>query len=134
MTSQAVAGSCSGRRLSWLADQKIGHAHIRVTPNDLGAIEVRLQLDGDRVHASFSSAHAEVRQALESSLPRLREMLGEHGMELAHADVGQGDTTQSGGSHDGQGTGLAAGPATGAGSDAAVPTSVTLRGLLDTYA
>ncbi len=127
-------GDAFGARLSWMADQKIGHAHIRVTPNDLGAIEVRLQLDGDRVHASFSSANAEVRQALESSLPRLREMLGEHGMELAHADVGQGDTPQSGDPHDGQGTGLAAGPATGAGSDAAGPASVTVRGLLDTYA
>lgn len=127
-------GDAFGARLSWMADQKISHAHIRVTPNDLGAIEVRLQLDGDRVHASFSSAHAEVRQALESSLPRLREMLGEHGMELAHADVGQGDTPQSGDPHDGRGNSLAAGPATGAGSDAAGPASVTVRGLLDTYA
>ncbi|HBK46993.1 MAG TPA: flagellar hook-length control protein FliK, partial [Xanthomonadaceae bacterium] len=78
-----------GTRLSWLADQKIGHAHIKITPNDLGPIEVRLHLDGDKVNANFTAAHAEVRQALEQSLPKLRDMLGEHGFQLGQADVGQ---------------------------------------------
>ena len=77
-----------GARMSWLADQKIGHAHIKITPGELGPIEVRLQLDGDKVQASFSSAHADVRQALEQSLPRLRELLGQQGLQLTHADVG----------------------------------------------
>ena len=76
-------------RVGWLAEQKIGHAHIRISPDDLGAIDVRLRLDGDKVHASFSSPHVEVRHALENSLPRLREMLGEQGFQLGNADVGQ---------------------------------------------
>ena len=49
-----------GDAVRWMADQKIGHAHIKVTPNDLGTVEIRLRLDGDRVHADFSSAQAEV--------------------------------------------------------------------------
>lgn len=85
-----------GARIGWLADQKIGHAVIKVTPHDLGQIEVRLQMDGDKVHASFSSAHAEVRHALESSIPRLREMLNEQGFQLGNADVGQQHTAQDG--------------------------------------
>jgi flagellar hook-length control protein FliK len=44
-----------GARLGWLADQKIGHAHIRLSPDDMGPVDVRLQLNGDKVHASFSS-------------------------------------------------------------------------------
>ncbi|WP_251277994.1 flagellar hook-length control protein FliK, partial [Enterobacter hormaechei] len=59
-----------GARLGWLADQKIGHAHIRLSPDDMGPVDVRLQLNGDKVHASFSSPHVDVRQALENSLPR----------------------------------------------------------------
>lgn len=78
-----------GARVSWLADQKIGHAHIRISPAELGPVEVRLHLNGDQVNASFLSAQPEVRQALESSLPRLREMLGQHGFQLGQADVGQ---------------------------------------------
>ena len=78
-----------GARMSWLAEQKIGHAQIRINPAELGPVEVRLHLNGDQVNASFLSAQAEVRHALESSLPRLREMLGQHGFQLGQADVGQ---------------------------------------------
>ncbi len=94
-------------RIGWLADQKIGHATIKVTPHDLGLIEVRLQMDGDKVHATFSSAHADVRHALESSIPRLREMLNEQGFQLGNADVGQQHTAQdgkAGGGQNGQGS------------------------------
>lgn len=122
-------------RIGWLADQKIGHATIKVTPHDLGLIEVRLQMDGDKVHATFSSAHADVRHALESSIPRLREMLNEQGFQLGNADVGQQHTAQdgkAGGSQNGQG-----------GSEGEMVVTETIvspaqlmrqRGLVDAYA
>ncbi len=124
-----------GARVSWLAEQKIGHAHIRITPHDLGQVEVKLQLDGDRVHASFSSAHADVRHALESSLPRLREMLGEQGLQLAQADVGQQQTPQQG-EERGNAAAGSGGPTADAGADLPPPTThaLRLRGLLDAYA
>lgn len=123
-------------RVAWLADQKIGHAHIKITPNDLGPVEVQLKLDGDKVQANFTSAHADVRQALEQSLPRLRDMLGQHGFQLTHSDVGAQHQGQRGGAA-GQGA------ADGTGLDAlgseetaiSVPASVLrARGLLDAYA
>ncbi len=125
-----------GARLGWLADQKIGHAHIHLSPDDMGPVDVRLQLNGDKVHASFSSPHVDVRQALESSLPRLRELLGEQGFQLAHADVGH----QSPG-----GDGNAPGQPGGSGiigdgeptpGDASVSSAqlIRQRGLLDAYA
>ncbi|CAH0240851.1 flagellar hook-length control protein FliK [Stenotrophomonas lactitubi] len=123
-----------GARIGWLADQKIGHAHIRLNPEDLGPVDVRLQMNGDKVHASFSSPHVDVRQALESSLPRLRELLGEQGFQLAHADVGQqhsGDGnpgSQAAGGRGGDGE-----PSLG---DSTVSASqlIRQRGLLDAYA
>ncbi|MDT3499376.1 flagellar hook-length control protein FliK [Stenotrophomonas maltophilia] len=124
-----------GARLGWLADQKIGHAHIRLSPDDLGPVDVRLQLNGDKVHASFSSPHVDVRQALESSLPRLRELLGEQGFQLAHADVGHqsggggapaGQAGQEAGRGDGE-------PTRGDASLPALPL-IRQRGLLDAYA
>jgi flagellar hook-length control protein FliK len=124
-----------GTRVSWLAEQKIGHAHIRITPHDLGQVEVKLQLDGERVHASFTSAHADVRQALENSLPRLREMLGEQGLQLAHADVGQQQSPQQ----QGEDRPTGAGHVTGSSDDGAERAATThqtlrMRGLLDAYA
>ncbi|MBD9481112.1 flagellar hook-length control protein FliK [Pseudoxanthomonas sp. PXM02] len=121
-----------GDAVRWMADQKIGHAHIKVTPNELGTVEIRLRLEGDRVHADFASAQADVRQALESSLPRLRDMLGQHGFQLAHADVGQqhAPPSQGGGSHAGDGSGDAGEPA----SEAPRSVRMTARGLVDAYA
>lgn len=121
-----------GDAVRWMADQKIGHAHIKVTPNDLGTVEIRLRLDGDRVHADFSSAQAEVRQALESSLPRLRDMLGQHGFQLAHADVGHQHAPPS------QGGSSLAGEDRGDSAEPTVETPrtvrMTARGLVDAYA
>lgn len=123
-----------GARLHWMADQKIGHARIRINPQELGPVEVRLRLDGDRVSADFISAQPEVRQALEQSLPRLGELLGQHGFQLAHADVGQ--QRQDGGTPDGEAGNAEPRAGAAAGEDDAVPAG-RLRhanGLLDAYA
>jgi len=128
-----------GARMSWLADQKIGHAHIKLSPAELGPVEVRLHLSGDQVNASFSSAQPEVRQALENSLPRLRDMLGQHGFQLGQADVGQQQQQASQNARQGSGSNAGTGGNGGAGDDllgsVGIP-SVVLRqrGLLDAYA
>jgi flagellar hook-length control protein FliK len=124
-----------GGRLLWMAEQKVGHAHIRINPAELGPVEIRMRLDGERVHADFSSGQAEVRQALESSLPKLREMLANQGFTLGQADVGHhgqsrsSDTRQTPAGH-AAGTGVGAELESG---DAA-PRRLALRGLLDAYA
>lgn len=120
-----------GDAVRWMSDQKIGHAHIKVTPNDLGTVEIRLRLDGDRVHADFSSAQAEVRQALENSLPRLRDMLGQHGFQLAHADVGQQHTPPPQGAAPPHGESPAD---TEALTETPRTVRMTARGLVDAYA
>lgn len=125
-----------GARLGWLADQKIGHAHIRLSPDDMGPVDVRLQLNGDKVHASFSSPHVDVRQALESSLPRLRELLGEQGFQLAHADVGHQSPGGDGNASGQPGAGGMAGDGEPSPGDASVSSTqlIRQRGLLDAYA
>ena len=125
-----------GARLGWLADQKIGHAHIRLSPDDMGPVDVRLQLNGDKVHASFSSPHVDVRQALESSLPRLRELLGEQGFQLAHADVGHQAPGGDGNASGQPGGGAMTGDGEPTPGDASVSSAqlIRQRGLLDAYA
>ena len=122
-----------GARVGWLADQKIGHAHIRISPDHMGQIEVKLQMDGDRVHASFTAANADVRHALESSLPRLREMLGEQGMQLAHADVGQ-QQNESPAQHAPRGDSNASTGGSAESPDLTAGRTLRMRGLLDAYA
>ena len=120
-----------GARIAWLADQSIGQAEIRIHPEHLGPIEVRIQVDGTRVNTEFHSAHAEVRHALEQSVPRLRDLLGQHGLQLGQADVGQ---RQQGGA---QQAPRDFGATDAQGETAATttpPPRVRVRGLLDEYA
>jgi flagellar hook-length control protein FliK len=123
-----------GARIAWMAEQRVGHAEIRLNPEHVGPIDVRVQLDGNRVSAEFHSAHVEVRRAIEASMPQLREMLGQHGLQLGHADVGQrhaqGQAASRGGFVD------PAGERDGGDGIAHVPSVAPLRsrGLLDEYA
>lgn len=120
-----------GARLVWMAEQRLGHAEIRLNPEHLGPIEVRVQVDGTQVSAEFHSAHASVRQTLEASMPRLRELLGQQGLQLNHADVGQRHSGS--GQRSGENPGVAV-PA-GAPRDAqATGRALRSRGLLDEYA
>lgn len=121
-----------GVRIAWMAGQRIGHAQIRLNPEHVGPIDVRVQLDGNRVSAEFHSAHAEVRQAIETSLPRLREMLGQHGLQLGQADIGQRQSDRRGEPMLGHGHD----PAREAELDPRMTASPirSARGLLDEYA
>jgi len=132
---RAGYGDELGSSVVWMADQRISHAEVRVVPDHLGPIDVRLQLDGAQVHATFLSAQPEVRHALEASLPRLRDLLGQHGLQLAQADVGQRQQDSRATRGGGQAT---ANGGDSADDGLAPMTSATrgrvVRGLLDEYA
>lgn len=76
-----------GQRVVWVARQGEQLAHISVTPPQLGPVEIRLNVTQDQASLSFVSPHAQVREAIEAALPRLREMLADSGLVLAHVDV-----------------------------------------------
>jgi flagellar hook-length control protein FliK len=119
------------QRIVWMVDQRITQAEMRVNPEGVGPIDVRLQVEGQRVTAQFNAANADVRQALEAGMDRLRDLLGQRGMELGDAQVGQQRSHGHRAPAAGRGTGDA-----GA-DDASVVTTVrTLRarGLVDEYA
>jgi flagellar hook-length control protein FliK len=76
-----------------------------------------------------------VRHALESSLPRLRDLLGEQGFQLGNADVGQQQTAQDGGRGEGR-SGMSGDDGEPALADATLSPSqlIRQRGLVDAYA
>lgn len=76
-----------GDRVQWMVGQKLQAAEIRLNPAHLGPMEVRIDIQNEQAHISFTAQHAPVREALEAALPRLREMLGEGGLELGDVNV-----------------------------------------------
>lgn len=123
-----------GARIGWMAEQRIGRAELRISPENMGTIDVRLQMDGTRVSAEFQSPHAEVRQALEQSVGRLRDMLGQSGLQLANANVGHGGGGNDGRPAAAENTGGAGVTDDGFVEMPAPATPVRSRGLLDEYA
>lgn len=120
------------QRIAWMADQRITHAEMRVSPEGAGPIDVRLQIEGHRVTAQFSAANADVRQALEAGMDRLRDLLGQRGMELADAQVGrQGAQRDPGGRQHG---GHAGDADVVEGTTTTVGPLLRARGLIDEYA
>ena len=77
-----------GERVVWLARGDIQSAQINITPPQMGPIQINISLNGDQMSAHFVAANAEVRQALDEAMPRLREMLSGAGINLGQANVG----------------------------------------------
>ncbi|MCB4360880.1 flagellar hook-length control protein FliK [Quatrionicoccus australiensis] len=75
-------------KIVWLAKNDQQTAQININPPQLGPVQITLQINGDQASAIFASPHAEVRQAIESSLSQLKEMLAGAGINLGQADVG----------------------------------------------
>lgn len=75
-------------KIVWMAKNDQQTAQINITPPQLGPVQITLNLNGDSANVLFASPHAEVRQAIESSLPQLREMLASAGISLGESNVG----------------------------------------------
>jgi len=72
----------------WFGANKINSAEIHLNPSDLGPVQVRISTQNDQTTVAFSSPHAAVRDALDQALPRLRDMMGSQGIQLADVSVG----------------------------------------------
>lgn len=77
-----------GQKLTWMVSNSRQQAELVLNPPQLGRIEVTLTLEGDRASASFATPHAAVREALENSMTRLREVLADAGVTLGQTHVG----------------------------------------------
>jgi flagellar hook-length control protein FliK len=80
-------GQAVGERVLWLAAQNVSSAEIRLDPPELGPMQVRVSIQTDQASVSFSSPHPMVREALDQSATRLREMFNEQGLNLTNVDV-----------------------------------------------
>jgi flagellar hook-length control protein FliK len=81
---QGVAG-----QVSLMVDSHLTSARLQVNPPALGPIEVRIALQDGHAQVWFTSHSALTRDALESSSPQLREMLGAQGFGQVSVDISQ---------------------------------------------
>ncbi|HEX5804552.1 MAG TPA: flagellar hook-length control protein FliK [Azospira sp.] len=75
------------QKIVWMATQDKQNAQITLNPPQIGPIEISLSVKNEQATALFVSGNPEVREAIESALPRLREMLAGVGVELGQTNV-----------------------------------------------
>jgi flagellar hook-length control protein FliK len=90
-----------------LISRDMAEAKLSLNPENLGPIEVALDVSGNNIAAHFVASTTEAKQALEQSLPQLARMLEDAGMSLGQTSVDQGSRDQArqrftdGGQHSG---------------------------------
>lgn len=95
-TSQTVAtplssptwGDDFSQKVSWMITQKNQVAELHLNPPNLGPLDVVIKITDNQATALFTSPHAMVRDAVESALPKLRELMADNGIMLSNATVG----------------------------------------------
>lgn len=83
-----------GQKVIWLVGGGQQSAELTLNPPDLGPLQVSLNLNNDQLNANFYAQQQEVRDALESSFPKLKQILNDAGLQLAGFSVNAG-TQQS---------------------------------------
>jgi flagellar hook-length control protein FliK len=76
-------------RVNVLVNQNLTHAQIKLSPADLGPIEVRIALTDGQASVSFTTHSHLTSEALQAAAPRLREALGSQGYSSVNVDVSQ---------------------------------------------
>ena len=78
-------------RLLLMTDKGLQSATLRLEPEHLGPMQIRIQVGSDgATQVLFSAHHSETRDALENAIPRLRDLFAEQGLNLMQANVDSG--------------------------------------------
>lgn len=87
-----------GQQVVWLgtqAGQGVKQASIRLHPEELGQLDIKVSVKHDRVDVVFSAQHPAAVTAVQQTLPQLNHLLAQHGMSLGHAEVGQQQNSEA---------------------------------------
>lgn len=95
---QTEASQKLQERINIMMSKNIQRADIRLDPPELGNVQIRVNVSGEQTTVQFQVQNAQAREAIESAMPRLREMMEQQGLNLADTHVGEQ-------SNDGQGNG-----------------------------
>lgn len=83
-------------RVSALLNINNKEAEIRLDPPEMGSMQIRIRSDAEQAQINFVVQNQQAKEALEQSMPRLREMLAQQGIELGESSIQQGNPEQQG--------------------------------------
>lgn len=118
-------------QVQFLLNRKLDTVEIRLDPPELGNLQIKLHLNQDQAQVGIVVQNSHARELLEQTLPRLREMLAQQGIQLGQTQVQQQSQQQQGGAS-GQGQDLRGAPghsgsSLGNGSDVGTDEALTVQ-------
>lgn len=121
-----------GTQLSWMIDRGEQLATLRLSPEHLGPLEVKIAVRESEATVWFGATQPETRAALEQAMPRLRDMLASQGIALTQSGVSSGSPQNQ--SRGAALTNRFSGTALAAEEPVAEVQRASNRGLVDLYA
>ncbi|MDD9180163.1 MULTISPECIES: flagellar hook-length control protein FliK [Aliivibrio] len=82
-------------RINMMMAKNLKHVDIRLDPPEMGRMHIRLNMGADSAGVQFTVSNQQARDAIEQSLPRLREMFAQQGIQLADTSVQQQNSGES---------------------------------------
>lgn len=83
-----------GDKLIWMHKQSMPSVELRLNPEHLGPILVKIDMSQDQATVAFTAQHLAVKEAIEAAIPKLREMLGGQQLNLVEVNVSQQQSDQ----------------------------------------
>ncbi len=84
------------QQVNYMIKSGIQQAEIKLNPANLGPMEIKLTVQDDQASVQFVTHHALVRDALDSAIPRLKELLDQQGLNLLDVNVSTQSEQQQG--------------------------------------
>ena len=90
-------GKDLGEQIVWMNNKDLSAAEIRLNPEHLGPISVRIDVNKEQqASIMFTAQHLEVKEAIEASIPKLREMLVNQQLNLVNVNISQHSSPDQG--------------------------------------
>lgn len=121
LTEPAAAQQLKDRVMVQI-QHKLQTAEVQLHPEDMGSMQIKLNLQQDQLSVQFVVQQGAAKEALEQQMPRLRELLEQQGIALTEGQVEQ---RQSGGQQE-QRQGRS-GPSAGTETDLAAVQTVQMK-------
>jgi flagellar hook-length control protein FliK len=88
-------GDALGERVSFLINQKMNNAEIRIDPPHLGKLDIQIHIKDDTAQVVIHTQHAQTRDLVDSSSFRLREILHNAGYSSVDVNVSHHDSSSN---------------------------------------
>ncbi len=92
--TKELANEQVAEKVQMMMSKNLKNLDIRLDPPELGQMKIRMTMNNDVANVHFTVGSQQAREVIEQTLPRLREMLAQQGMQLAESSVQQQNTGQ----------------------------------------